>query len=145
MPINSRTRDRLAFILAVVQGPLFVLAISSMHLIYGAAAIFFVLWCALALPCVIVLSKDFRFITWQLAVVSLIVSGLGANLGIDAFKQSVMLKVVFVFWASATLLSSPVPIYTLLRSMTPRNRLIVGVAIVLVGVVLWLGVKRITG
>jgi hypothetical protein len=143
--MNDRTRDRLAFVLAVVQGPLFVLAVSFLHLIYGAAGIFFLLWCALVLPCAIVFSRTFRLVTWQLAVVSLIVSGLAANLGMDAFKQGVMFKVVFVFWALGSLLSSPVPIYTLLRSTTPRNRLIIGVAIAIVGVALWLGVKRITG
>ena len=145
MPINDRTRDRLAFALAVAQGPLFALAIYSLHLIFGAAGIFFFLWCALIIPWIILLSSHFRFLTWQLAVVSVILSGLGASLGIEAIKQREMFKVGFVFWALASLLSSPVPIYTLLRPMMPRNRVTVGFLIVLAGIALWFGVKRITG
>ena len=145
MPINDRTRDRVAFALAVLQAPLFVLASASMNLVYGAAGVFFFLWCALIIPWIILLSVHSRFITWQLAVVSLVVSGLGENLGMEVFKRREMFKVVFVFWVSASLLSSPVPIYTLLRSMTLRNRIIFGFLIVLAGVALWLGVKRITG
>jgi len=145
MPINDRTRDRVAFALAVLQGPLFVLASASMNLVYAAAGVFFFLWCALIIPWIILLSVHSRFITWQLAVVSLIVSGLGENLGLEVFKHRGMFEVVFVFWVSASLFSSPVPIYTLLRSMTLRNRIIFGFLIVLAGVALWLGVKRITG
>ena len=145
MPINERTRDRLAFVLAVVQGPLYALVSNRMNLVYGAAGAFFFLWCALVLPCVIGLSRNFRFIVWQLAVVSVILSGLGESLGLEPFKQRAMLKVIFVFWAVGSLLSSPVPIYTLLRPMTLRNRFIFGFGIILVGVALWLGVKRITG
>jgi hypothetical protein len=144
MPIKDRTRDRLAFVLAVIQGPLCILAVYLLNLVYGAAGGFFLLWCGLVLPFVIVLSRNSRFLTWQLGVVSLLVSGLAGNLGFGAFRHE-MFKVVFVFWAAASLFSSPVPIYTLLRSTTPRNRIIFGCAIVLVGVALWLGVKRITG
>ena len=55
-------------------------------------------------------------------------SGLGASLGIEAIKQREMFKVGFVFWALASLLSSPVPIWSSLSSIcrdmpsrTPRH------------------------
>ena len=145
MPVNDRIRDGCAFVLAVVQGPLFILACDSMHLVYGAGAVFFVLWCALVLPWIILLSRNFRFVTWQEAVLSLALSAIGDNLRIGAIDRRELLKVLFVFWAVGNLLSSPVPTYVLLRSMTVRSRLIFGFAMVLAGVVLWLGVKRITG
>lgn len=145
MPANDRVRDSFACVLAVAQGPLCVLAAYSMHLLYGSAAVFFFLWCALVLPWVIVLSRNVRILIWQLAVVSLTLSVIGDNLRIRAINNRDLLRVTFVFWAVGCLLSSPVPIYRLLRSMTPRNRLIFGFAIVLTGVALWLGVKRITG
>jgi hypothetical protein len=116
-----------------------------MHLIYGSAAVFFFLWCVLVLPWIIVLSRDFKIFIWQLAVVCLALTVIGDNLRIGAINSREFLRVAFVFWAVGSLLSSPVPIYALLRSMTPRNRLIFAFVIVLAGVALWLGVKRITG
>src|SRR5579863_1854338 len=119
MPTNDRARVGLACVLAIAQGPLCILAGYSLHLIYGSAAVFFLLWCALILPWIIVLSRDFKIFIWQLAVVCLALSVIGDNLRIGAINSLELLRVAFVFWAVASLLSSPVPIYALLRSMTP--------------------------
>ena len=145
MPLDNRQRDLIAFCLAVALGPLFTVAGYAMHLIYGAAAVFYFLCCALVIPFVTLASVRFRFLTWQLAVFSMLLSVIVDNLRIGGIRGRDAVTVPFIFWAVGTLFSSPVPAYLFLRSMKPRNRYIFGVLIVLLGIALWLGVKRITG
>jgi hypothetical protein len=145
MPINDRTRDRLALTLAIAQGPACMLIGYSMNLVYSAGAFFFFFWCALVVPFVIVVSTRSGLLTWQLAIASLTLSVIGDNLRVRAIDHREIVSVTFIFWAVGSLLSSPVPLFQLLRPMTPRNRLIVGCSTILAGGALWFAVKRITG
>ena len=138
-------RDGVAVALAVALGPVFILIANSLGLIYGTGALFYFLCCALIVPCLTLLSVRFRFLTWQLAVLSLTLSCIGGAVPIGAMGQKGILRAIFVFWAVGSLLSSPIPIYLLLRSATPQRRYVFGFIIVVVGVVLWLAMKRITG
>jgi hypothetical protein len=140
MPLQEHRRDPIAISVAVALGPVFTAAGYCMHLIYDSGAVFYFLFCALVIPFVTLLASRSRFLTWQLAVFSLMLSVIFDNLRVNAIDRREIVSVSFLFWAVGTLLSSPVPAFLLLRSVTPRHRYVFGALIV----VLWVGVKRIT-
>jgi hypothetical protein len=74
------------------------------------------------------------------------------NLGCDRRQPSTehiygseIPSLAYVFWAGATLLSSPLPIYFLLKPLALRQRYIASMIIGAIALALWLGIKRITG
>jgi hypothetical protein len=60
-------------------------------------------------------------------------------------RRSEIAGVVFVLWVSGTLFSSPLPVYLLLRPISSRKRYIASIAVAAVALVLWFGMKKITG
>jgi hypothetical protein len=63
----------------------------------------------------------------------------------DTMRPSEIAGVVFVLWVSGTLLSSPLPVYLLLRPMPSRKRYIASIAVAAAALALWFGMKKITG
>jgi hypothetical protein len=95
---------------------------------------------------VLTLAADrLKFLAWQMAIVSIVLAVVGDNLRLNAIHRSEIPSVAFGFWAGGTLLSSPLPIYSLLKPLRSRQRYIVAILIVAIALALSLGLKRITG
>jgi hypothetical protein len=69
----------------------------------------------------------------------------GDNLRLNAIHRNEIASTAYVFWAGGTLLSSPLPIYLLLKPLAPRQRYIWGITVGAIAVALWVGIIRITG
>lgn len=131
--------------LAIALGPLFLRAGYAIPgVVFGAAGGAYILCCLFVVPLLILGAGRLKFVIWQLATLSLSVAVIADNLRLNAIRRSDIGSVFYVFWALGTLLSSPLPIYFLLRPMPVRQRYIAGIAIAAAAVALWLGLKRIT-
>src|SRR5580658_9471866 len=114
-PYIFGTRDWVSLCTAIFIGPI-LLGVGSLvpGLIYGAAAIYYILCCAVVVPFLVALADKLKPWTWQVAIGSLTLTVIG-----NGIPRNQIASVTFVFWAIGTLLSSPVPIYFLLRHSTP--------------------------
>ena len=143
---NVHLRDWMSVVAAIAIGPVFLsIGYATPGLIFGAAAAAYFLGCAIVVPLLTLVAGRLKFSTWQLAIVSFTFTVIGDNLRLGSMHRSEILRVAYVFWALGTLLSSPLPIYFLLRPLTWRRRYVFGIAIAAVALALWLGIKRITG
>jgi hypothetical protein len=142
---DVQTRDWISLVAALAIGPVSLIGYEIPGLIFGAAAAFYFLYCAIVVPLVTFIAGRLKFLTWQLAIISLTLTVVGDNLRLGPMPSSEIARVAFVLWTSGTLLSSPVPIYFLLRPLTWRQRCVSGVVIAAVSFALWLGLKRNTG
>lgn len=142
-PRGMRLRDRIAIASAIVWAPLFYYLVGSLGLVFAGAGLAAVLGYVVIVPLVILIADRLKFYVWQLAVASFSVTVIIDNLLARAIYPRQIATVLFGFWALGTLPSSPVPVYFLLRPMTPRRRYLYGIAIVAIGVGLWFGIKRI--
>jgi hypothetical protein len=113
--------------------------------VFGAAAAGYIICCAIVVPLLVLLSGRLKFWAWQFAIASLTLAVLADNVRLKSLHQSQIGAVAYTFWAIGTLLSSPLPVYFLLRSMAPQRRYVLGIVIVVIIVGLWIGIKRITG
>jgi hypothetical protein len=143
---GERLREWISLIAAVAIGPAFLLI--GYHipgLIFRAAAEAYILLCAIIVPLLTLAAGRLKFVAWQLAVISIILAMVGDNLRLNANYRSEIPSLAYVFWAIGTLLSSPLPIYFLLKPLALRQRFIVGIIIGAIALALWFGIKRITG
>ena len=93
-----------------------------MGLVFDLGGYFYFLCSVVVVPLFILGAGRFKLLAWQLGVVSLTLCVLADNLWNHAILRGDVPRVAFVFWTLGTLLSSPVPIYFLLRPLTPRRR-----------------------
>ncbi len=146
MPQRLHGREWACLGLSIALGPVFLEAAYAIPgLIFGAAAGFYVLVCLLVVPLIVLLAGRLKFVVWQLSIFSIIVAVILDDLSDHAVRHSEIPRVLFVFWVLGTLFSSPLPIYFFLKPMNWRARAIWGVSIVAAGIIIWLGMKRITG
>jgi len=139
-------REWTGLVLAIAVGPVWLEAANAIPgLIFRAAAGFYILVCLLAVPLIVLLARRLKFIVWQISIVSLAGVIILDDLRSHAVFHSEIPGMLFVFWTIGTLFSSPLPIYFFLKPMNWRARAIWGVWIVTAGIVIWLGMRRITG
>lgn len=143
---GQRLREWISLVAALAIGPAFLLiGYQIPGLIFGAAAGANIVLCAFVVPSLTLAAGRFKFLVWQVAVISIVLAVIGDNLRLNAIHRSQIPSLAYVFWAGGTLLSSPLPIYLLLRPLAPRQRYIVGITIGAAALALWFGLKRITG
>lgn len=145
-PTGDHLREWISLIAAVAIGPTFLLI--GYHvpgLIFGAAAGAYILLCATVVPLLTLAAGRLKFLAWQIAIISIVLAVIGDNLRLNAIHRDEIRSAAYVFWAGGTLVSSPLPIYFVLKPLAPRQRYIVGVIIGAIALGLWFGLKRITG
>jgi hypothetical protein len=140
---STRTQDWVCLIAAIGIGPV-CLGIGNRipGLIFGAAAGYVFLYYLFVIPVLTALGGRLKFIIWQVAVFSVLLSVIAEDLPMHASEIS---SVAFVFWTSGTLLSLPVPAYFFLKPMTMLGRKIWAAVIVTAGIALSFALHRITG
>ncbi len=116
-----------------------------MGLAFGVGGFLYIVCCAVVVPLFIFGAGRFKLVAWQLGVASLALSVIGDNIWNHAILRDEIPRVVFLFWALGALSSSPVPVYFLLKPLTPRRRYIAGAVIAGVAIALSLGLKKIAG
>jgi len=147
-PTHFHLRDWItviAVLAAIGFGPAFLQIVNACNMGFGVGGIFAFLCFICVVPVLTFAAGPLKFLAWQLAIISLTVTVIQDNFRLDAMNTWEVPRVAYVFWATGTLLSSPLPAYFFLRSMAPRKRFIFGIAIASVSIAMWLGVKRITG
>ncbi len=145
-PKGEYLREWISLVAAIAIGPAFLLIGCQVPgLIFRAAAGAYILFCVIVVPLLIFAAGRWRFVVWQLAIISMVFAVIGDDVRVNAIFRSEIPSVAFVFWAGGNLLSSPLPAYFLLKPLAPRHRYIVGIIVGLVALALWLGIKRITG
>ncbi|MGA8274627.1 MAG: hypothetical protein WB919_23930, partial [Candidatus Sulfotelmatobacter sp.] len=116
---HKRWREWVSIFLAIAIGPAFLLIGNSIPgLIYRAAAGAYFLCCVLVVPIPIFIADRFKFLAWQLAIGSLALTLVEDNLKSHAMRLTDIKEIagfVFALWIAGTLLSSPLPIYILVR------------------------------
>ena len=138
-------REWISFAAAIALGPTFLLIGYQIHgLVFGAAAGAGIIVCAVVVPLLTIAAGRIKFLAWQVAIVSLTLAVLWDNLRLNAIQRGDIASMVYVFWAGGTLLSSPLPIYFLLRWVPARRRYLAAIAIAMVAVAMWTGIRRIT-
>ncbi len=139
-------RDWTSLGIAVALGPLCIaVGYHVRGLVLGAAAGAWILVCAVVVPALVLAARRFKFLVWQVALISITVSVLGDALRLNAMHRSEVPAGAFVFWAGGTLFSSPLPVYLALRPLSVRQCCIAAPIIALGALLLWLGIKSITG
>jgi hypothetical protein len=100
----------------------------------------------LVIPCVaIYVADEQKLLVWQVSVLTFVLCVLGNSIiGRGQMPWNVGVRVVFVFWALGTILSSPAPVYWFLRRRRGRTRYYAATIIAVVTIVLLLLVHRIT-
>src|SRR5881296_2722705 len=143
---NVHLLNWMSVVAAIAIGPVFLsIGYAIPGLTFGTAAATYFLCCAIVVPLLTLVAGRLKFSTWQLAIVSFTFTVIGDNLRLGSMHRNEIVWVTYVFWAIGTLLSSPLPIYFLLRPLPRRRRYVFGIAIAAVGLALWLLLKRITG
>jgi hypothetical protein len=143
--IGVQSRDWISLIAAIAVGPVFLKIGYKTGLVFDAAAFAYFLCCMFVVPILTLCAGRLKFLTWQIAILSLAFTVVEDNLRLNAIYPSEIAGIAFLFWALGTLLSSPVPIYFLLRPLAPRQRYAFGVVLAVAALALWFGIKRITG
>ena len=140
-----RFRDCVGLVAAVSIGPLLQLLGNLYPALSFAGGALFLLVCAVVVPLIVMLSGRLRFVVWQIAIFSIIISTVTVDLRAQAMRASEIPSVTYVFWASGTVLSLPLPLFYMLRPLRLKQRFITGGAVLIVAGALWLGVRSITG
>jgi len=141
----SRTREWIGFAAAIALGPGFLFIGDRIPgLIFGAAAGAYILVCLIVVPLLTIAAGRLKFFVWQAATISLALSVIVDNVRINAMHGSEILSATYVFWAFGSLLSSPVPIYFILKPLDSRHRYMACVFIGTIALLLWLGVRHVT-
>jgi hypothetical protein len=66
------------------------------------------------------------------------------DLRLHALHQSEIAPTAFVFWATGTLLSSPLPLYLFLKALSSRERYLACILIAVIATALWFGIEAAT-
>jgi len=140
----QRIRDWLCVAAAILLGPAFQVVGYAGNLLFGAAAFFYFFVCACVIPLLVWNASRLRFAVWQLAVFSMMLSVVGDNLRLRAMHGRELVGVAYVFWVLGTLLSSPLPMYHLLRHLPRRRRILVGAVAFIITLALCVSVELIT-
>jgi hypothetical protein len=128
---------------AIAIGPIFVCVGYAMRLVYGLAALAYFFCCAAIVPLITAIGGRIWFLSWQLAIVSLVAAVIEDNLRLNAIHGREIVSVAYGFWAIGAVLSSPLPIFLLLHPLKPRQRYIVGAGVAAVGLAIWFGMAKI--
>jgi hypothetical protein len=140
LPLNPRLREWLSVLAAIAIGPVFLVLGYSANLMFGLAAAAYFWVCAVVVPLLTYAAGRLKFVVWQLAVVDLALSTVADDLrvGMRMHAREVF-SVSYTFWVLGTFLSSPLPIYFLLRPLPRRRSYVVGCLILVVALALYLG------
>jgi len=144
-PPSERALLWISFAAEAALGPAFLVAGYAMGLVFGVGGFFYIVCCAVVVPLFIFCAGRLKLIAWQVGIASLVLSVIGDNIWNHAIFRGEIPRVAFLFWALGTLSSSPVPIYFLLRPLTPRRRCIAGAVIAGLAIALSLGLEKIAG
>lgn len=145
MKAKPTTRDLGALAAAAVLGPAsMAIGYRVPGLLFGAAAGAYFVECGLVVPLVVLAAQRIRLFVWQIAVASLTLAVLVDNMRLMSVSSHEALSIVYLFWATGTVISLPVPLYVLVRPVSPPRKYAVAAAIIMVAVILWLGVIQIT-
>ncbi len=131
---DTTTRTNwVSIVLAVIAGPLWIILVWNIlgrrGGIYGAAVHAFFLFSIVIIPLLTLLpTQRWKILTWQVAVCSFSLAMFVQNLGSSPVNDGA-LALDIRLWVVTSVLSSPLPIYFLLRQLTPKKRIIVGIAI----------------
>jgi hypothetical protein len=106
-------------------GPLFLLLGYETNLMFGAAAGMYFLICAGPVPLLVAFAGRFRFLVWQLAALSLAISVVIDDLRVEANVGAHLKEyagIALGFWAIASVLSAPLPIFLIFQMVRARKR-----------------------
>lgn len=143
MSTLPRTREWLSIIGALAVGPVALLFGYSQRLMFGLAAAYIVLiWLAIV-PLLTYFGSRLKFFVWQLAVIDIALSVIGDDLRGNMIHGLEIVSVAYVFWGMGTLLSSPLPVFFILRSVPGRRRYFVGLSIAVIAIAMYLGLRHI--
>jgi len=135
---SQRMRDWLSVAGAIAIGPAFQVTGYAGNFVFGAAAYFYFWVCACVIPLLVWSALRLRIAVWQIAVLSMALSVVGDNLRLHAIRGREMLQVGYGFWVLGTLLSSPFPLYLLLRPLPRGRKILAGIGALVVGWALYL-------
>jgi len=143
--VKRQSREWLFLTAAVFAGPAFVACVNAGHMVYGVAGGFYFVFCATIIPLLTYGAGRFKFLAWQIAVISLVVSGTwdGSSGGFQVHGRELFTWLYFSSFF-AELLSAPLPLYYRLAALPKRRRYIegaifAGLAVVLFGGLALLG------
>src|SRR5262249_39760101 len=120
-------REWLFLAAAVLAGPAFGASVNAAGMVYGIAGAFYFVFCATIIPLLSYGAGRFKFLAWQLAVISLVVSCTwdGSSGGFRAHGRELFTWLYFSSFF-AELLSAPLPLYYRLAALPKRRRYIEG-------------------
>ena len=138
--MSFSSRDSIALIIATGLGAGFA------YLSTLAGFGWLIVGAFLVVPCITIYLADQRkLLVWQICIMSFVLYVLADNLRMGRRVGSKdALKIVFVFWATGTIASSPAPLYWYLRRLQGRTRQVACIAAAILAVVLWVLIQRIT-
>lgn len=117
--------EGLSIAAAIALGPVFLFLGYRAHLMFAAGAIAYFALCVAVVPLIVAFGGRFRFLVWQLAALSLALSVVIDDLSIEAVPSAHLKEftgVAFGFWAIATVLSSPLPIFLFVQRWRARRQ-----------------------
>jgi hypothetical protein len=139
-----RSRDWIALITALAIGPMFIPICGLIPGISFASAMgFFFIYCAIGIPLVTVIAKRWRIATWQIACASIAITYFFSGVRDTNLDRVDVGHGTYIVWVVAVFLSSPVPIFLLLRPLQARWRIFFGIVIGSVAAALVAGIKII--
>jgi hypothetical protein len=110
---------------AISMGPLFIIVLNQLGLVYLAGFFFYILVWVLVVPVIVRLGGRFGYLDWQLAAVSLAVTVFVKNLRVETCPTPTVWKLGAVglgFWLASSVLSSPLPLARFVESRRERRR-----------------------
>ena len=123
-PTETRIRRQnsvIATIAALALGPVFLTIGYFRGLVFAAGPLAYFLVCIVIVPFLTFAAGRLKFLAWQLAIISLTLSVVGDDLRLGIMPSTRILVFGCRFWAVGSLLSSPLPIYFLLRRNHPHE------------------------
>lgn len=136
---KQRVIELLSLAGAIALGPLVLLCGYSAGFMFGVAAMFYFVVCALVIPLLVLIGGRLKFIIWQTAILDLVCSIIIDDIRVGMrFGARELFSVPYEFWLFGTLLSAPLPVYFVLKPLPRRRRYIVGSVIAACAVALYL-------
>jgi hypothetical protein len=117
--------EALSIAAAIALGPAFLFLGYWARLMFAAGAIVYLAVCVAVVPLIVAFGGRFRFVVWQLAALSLALSVVIDDLSIEAVPSAHLKEYTGVavgFWAIATVLSSPLPIFLFVQRWRTRGQ-----------------------